>query len=707
MPYQVLARKWRPQTFAEVVGQEHISRTLRNAIVQNRIGHAYLFVGSRGIGKTTSARIFAKALNCSNNVDGEPCCRCQSCEEVAGGSSLDVIEIDGASHNRVEHIRDIRDNVQYLPVHGKYKIYIIDEVHMLTTQAWNALLKTLEEPPPHVKFIFATTEPHKVLPTIVSRCQRFDLKRISVPLIVQRLRQIADGEKISVEDAALAAIARAADGGMRDAQSILDQMIAFCGGLKADEMIREQDVIEVFGLVSGIELRELAAALFTNDLNRGLQVLQELAENGRDLERLFADLIGYVRNIMVTALCSNPQSLLEVSDSELADLGAIGKALDPQLVQRILQGLVAQEWSFRAALNKRIYLEAVLARVMLDAHSVQIDDIMTQLNLISGALPPEQMPPPRPTVVIPPPQVTVTKVIRQETTAPAAARPATSAATETTTPVAAPGPSPAIPEASGTAAPEQAEASPAPLAVCDKTENAASTDDEDAAPTEEAAPAIFDADSDTAALAAAPETEAAPADDEDEPAALAAPQDILSTDSINELLAQAALSEDDGMASDEVLDDMALADTRETLLHAAANESKNDPGRLLQALAEQTAQIAPDSELVDIVKELAPVSYRAGILLLAYDRRNMTQHRVRVLQDATSLKTLNRAFQTVQPRGRIEITAQLPREDEDAKAGLRRCTLEEREALAQQPIVKDFNQIFGSNIIDARIRESK
>ena len=168
MAYQVLARKWRPQTFAEVVGQEHISRTLRNAIIQNRIGHAYLFVGSRGIGKTTTARIFAKALNCANNVDGEPCCQCQSCREVAAGTSMDVIEIDGASHNKVEHIRDIRENVQYTPVNGKYKIYIIDEVHMLTPQAWNALLKTLEEPPEHVKFLFATTEPHKVLPTSIS-----------------------------------------------------------------------------------------------------------------------------------------------------------------------------------------------------------------------------------------------------------------------------------------------------------------------------------------------------------------------------------------------------------------------------------------------------------------------------------------------------------------------------------------------------------
>ncbi|MBQ2335513.1 MAG: DNA polymerase III subunit gamma/tau, partial [Victivallales bacterium] len=408
MAYQVLARKWRPQTFAEVVGQEHISRTLRNAIIQNRIGHAYLFVGSRGIGKTTTARIFAKALNCANNVDGEPCCQCQSCREVAAGTSMDVIEIDGASHNKVEHIRDIRENVQYTPVNGKYKIYIIDEVHMLTPQAWNALLKTLEEPPEHVKFLFATTEPHKVLPTIISRCQRFDLKRISVPLIVQRLRQIADGEHIHVEDNALAAIARAADGGMRDAQSIFDQMIAFCGGLAEGELITEKDVIDVFGLASGIELREMAAALFTNDINRAMVVLQSLADSGRDLERLFGDLINYVRNIMVAGICDDPSKFLEVSDSELADLIGIGRSIDRQMVQRILQGLVAQEWSFRAAVNKRIYFETVLARVMLDAHSVQLDDIIARLNVLTGVLPPDQLPPPRPTVVIPPAVVSTT-----------------------------------------------------------------------------------------------------------------------------------------------------------------------------------------------------------------------------------------------------------------------------------------------------------
>ena len=396
MAYQVLARKWRPQKFADVVGQEHISRTLRNAIVQNRIGHAYLFVGSRGIGKTTSARIFAKALNCEHPQDGEPCCECQSCREIAEGNSLDVIEIDGASHNKVEDIRDIRDNCQFAPVHGRFKIYIIDEVHMLTNQAWNALLKTLEEPPAHVKFLFATTEPHKILPTIISRCQRFDLKRISVPLIAQRLRQIADGEHVHVEESALTAIARAADGGMRDAQSIFDQIIAFCGGLTEAETIREQDVIDVFGLASGVELREIAAGIFTNDINRAMVVLQALADSGRDLERLFGDLINYVRNIMVACMTKDPVRILEVSETELADLCAIGKALDAKLVQRVLQGLIENERNFQTALNKRIYFEAVLARVMLDAHSVQLDDVMRQLAVLNGALPQLQTPVERP-----------------------------------------------------------------------------------------------------------------------------------------------------------------------------------------------------------------------------------------------------------------------------------------------------------------------
>ena len=470
MAYQVLARKWRPQTFAEVVGQEHISRTLKNAIVQNRIGHAYLFVGSRGIGKTTSARIFAKALNCAHNVNGEPCCQCESCREIAAGNSMDVIEIDGASHNKVEDIRDIRDNVQYTPTHGRFKIYIIDEVHMLTPQAWNALLKTLEEPPDHVKFIFATTEPHKVLPTIISRCQRFDLKRIPVPLITQRLRQIADGEGIHVEENALAAIARAADGGMRDAQSIFDQMIAFCGGLKEGELITEQDVIDVFGLASGTELREIAAGIFSNDINRSLVILQKMADSGRDLERLFSDLIAYIRNLMIAGVSAEPAKILEVSDTELNDLVTISKSMDAKLIQRVLQELVAQEWNFRAALNKRIYFEAVLARVVLAAHSVQLDDIIRQLNVLNGTMPALQTPVDKPnpfgaSIAAPVPAPTASVAAAPVAPAPV---PATPAAPVTPVPVA-PVPAPVAPEA---ATPPSSPPVPPPVALSPTVETA-------------------------------------------------------------------------------------------------------------------------------------------------------------------------------------------------------------------------------------------
>ena len=391
MTYQVLARKWRPQTFAEVVGQEHIARTLKNAIQAQRIGHAYLFVGSRGIGKTTSARIFAKALNCLNLQNGEPCCECENCREIAAGNSLDVLEIDGASHNGVDDMRAIRDQVQYPPTKCRYKIYIIDEVHMLSAGAWNALLKTLEEPPSYVKFLFATTEPHKVLPTIISRCQRFDLRRIPVPLIAERLRQIADAEKIFVEDAALAAIARAADGGMRDAQSIFDQMIAFCGGNSADETIREADVINAFGLASDTELRTLVASIFANQLGGAMDVISRLAESGRDLSRVFEDLVEYVRNLMLAGTCKDAAKFLEVSREALSSLVELANSVHPTMVQRVLAGFVAQERTFRDALNKRIALEVIVAQVMTDAHSVQLDDILAHLNVLSGLIPKEQL----------------------------------------------------------------------------------------------------------------------------------------------------------------------------------------------------------------------------------------------------------------------------------------------------------------------------
>ncbi len=253
--YQVFARKYRPQTFDDLVGQAHVVRTLKNAVEQNRLAHAYLFVGQRGIGKTSTARILAKALNCIHGPTVKPCGVCDSCKEITGGNSLDVLEIDGASNNGVEQVRELRDNVRYAPSKGHFKIYIIDEVHMLTSAAFNALLKTLEEPPPHVKFIFATTEPQKVLPTILSRCQRFDLHRIPANLIADHLQYIAKNEKVTLAPAAAHAIARGADGGLRDAESMLDQLVAFCG-----EKIEEQDVLNVFGFTS-----EQTVANFTDE----------------------------------------------------------------------------------------------------------------------------------------------------------------------------------------------------------------------------------------------------------------------------------------------------------------------------------------------------------------------------------------------------------------------------------------------------------
>src|SRR3984885_12429869 len=260
MSYQVIARKYRPQRFSDVVGQEHVTRTLSNAIAQSRIAHAYLFVGPRGTGKTTIARIFAKCLNCTGGPkvdfsDDDP-----RCQEITEGRSIDVLEIDGASNNGVEQVGDLRDTVKYAPASSKFKIYIIDEVHMLTTAAFNALLKTLEEPPAHVKFMFATTEPEKVLPTILSRCQRFDLRRIPASLIVQQLTKIAKKENVQIDEAALHAIARGADGGMRDAESTLDQLISFCG-----KEITEADVLSMFGLAARSQILALAGAVLAGE----------------------------------------------------------------------------------------------------------------------------------------------------------------------------------------------------------------------------------------------------------------------------------------------------------------------------------------------------------------------------------------------------------------------------------------------------------
>ena len=368
--YQVIARKWRPQTFDDVVGQDHVVRTLKNAIGRNRIAHAYLLVGPRGTGKTSTARIFAKALNCTNGPKADFDPADPVCQSIADGSCLDVIEIDGASNNGIDQIRDLRDTVRYAPAQGKYKVYIIDEVHMLSTQAFNALLKTLEEPPAHVKFIFATTEVQKVLPTIISRCQRFDLKPIPTDLIVQRLQKIAAAEKIKVSAAALQSIARMADGGMRDAQSVFDQMISFCGS-----EITEADVLDVYGLVSAEKIAALAAALAAGDHQKLVAIVDECDADGRDLYRLLVDVQANVRAALLDSIANRGNSR------------ALGTSMSTEQITRLLDGLREGEGGVKHGLSEKVNFEVTLLKAVENSRARAIDSLIKEISALAESLP--------------------------------------------------------------------------------------------------------------------------------------------------------------------------------------------------------------------------------------------------------------------------------------------------------------------------------
>ncbi len=379
MAYQVIARKYRPQRFADVVGQDHVTQTLANAIGQKRIAHAYLFCGPRGTGKTTIARIFAKCLNCIGGPKTDFDDQDSRCIEITDGRSLDVLEIDGASNNGVEQVRELRETCKYAPANSPYKIYIIDEVHMLSTAAFNALLKTLEEPPAHVKFMFATTDPEKVLPTILSRCQRFDLRRIPAALITKHLAHIAKQEKVKIDGAALHAIARGADGAMRDAESTLDQLISFCG-----DKIEETDVLSMFGLAAQNQILGLSQAVLAGEIQTALTRLNELAQNGKDLGRLLTDLLNHFRNLLIFQVSRGDLNLLEVSEAEIAALKEQSGLANIESLTRILEVLTDSELRLRDTASRKILLEVAMLKAIEARHAVSLDSVLKQLNQWRG-----------------------------------------------------------------------------------------------------------------------------------------------------------------------------------------------------------------------------------------------------------------------------------------------------------------------------------
>ena len=386
MSYTALYRKWRPTSFEEVRGQDHIVKTLKNQINSGRIGHAYLFCGTRGTGKTSIAKIFARAVNCEHPMDGSPCGECSMCRQIAEGSSLNVVEIDAASNNGVENIRDIREQVQYPPTDGRYRVYIIDEVHMLSIGAFNALLKTLEEPPSYVIFILATTEVHKIPITILSRCQRYDFKRISIDTIAGRLAELTQAEQIDVDDRALRYVARAADGSMRDALSLLDQCVAFHFG----EKLTYDNVLEVLGAVDNRVFSKLFQAVLASDTKACIREIEEMIIQGRDLSQLVNDFIWYMRNLLIAKTTDEPGDMLDMSEENLAVLKEEAAGVDTETLMRYIRIFSELSGQLRYASQKRILVEIAFIKLTTPSMEQNLDSILQRITLLEQKM--QEMP---------------------------------------------------------------------------------------------------------------------------------------------------------------------------------------------------------------------------------------------------------------------------------------------------------------------------
>lgn len=382
MSYTALYRKWRPAAFEDVKGQDHIVQTLKNQIVAERVGHAYLFCGTRGTGKTSIAKIFARAVNCQHPVNGSPCNECNTCKGIISGSSMNVAEIDAASNTGVENIREIRDQVQYPPTEGKYRVYIIDEVHMLSVGAFNALLKTLEEPPSYVIFILATTEVNRIPITVLSRCQRYDFKRISIDTLSARLRELTVAEEISVEDRALTYIAKAADGSMRDALSLLDQCVAFHYGT----LLTYDNVLEVLGAVDSSVLGELLSAILAGQTGECIRRLEELIIQGRELGQLVTDFIWYLRNLLILKSTDDAENLLEMSEDNLRQLREEAKAIKEETLMRFIRVFSELSSQLRYSGQKRVLIEMALIRLTKPQMEHNLDSIIQRISQLEDRM---------------------------------------------------------------------------------------------------------------------------------------------------------------------------------------------------------------------------------------------------------------------------------------------------------------------------------